>query len=136
MRKVLTIGLAIAIGAAAAAPAQAGGAAEPTTVERTIAQERGRHADLRLSRAALPQRGEATIVGRTILQERGRRADVQVLGASVERVSTPMAAAPRPLPGSGFDWGDAGVGAGATLAVLLLLGAAMLASRSRRVAHS
>jgi hypothetical protein len=45
--------------------------------------------------------------------------------------------APSTVAAPSFDWRDAGIGAGATFgATLLLTAAAMLATRSRRVAHS
>jgi len=72
-------------------------AAQPTPVERIIAQERGRHGDPRVFGPPQP--------------------------ASIQIVQEP----------GGFDWGDAGIGGAATLAlVLLVAGGAALRHESRR----
>jgi hypothetical protein len=70
-----------------------------------------------------------TPVERIVAQEQGRRGDPLVFGlqqpapASVQIVQRP----------GGFDWGDAGIGGAATLAlVLLVAGGAALRSDSRR----
>jgi hypothetical protein len=73
-----------------------------------------------------------TAAERIIAQERGRQGDPLVFGlpqqqpASVQIVQRP----------GGFDWGDAGIGGAATLAlVLLVAGGAALRHDSRQEAH-
>jgi hypothetical protein len=52
--------------------------------------------------------------------------------AAVPFVADVGSEAPTGAAGSGFDWGDAAIGAGGALGIIALLGAAGLAIRSRR----
>jgi hypothetical protein len=70
---------------------------------------------------------QPSTVERIVAQEQGRRGDPRIFGSSgpapVQIVQVP----------GGFDWGDAGIGGAATLAlVLLLAGGAALGRESRR----
>ena len=70
---------------------------------------------------------QPSTVDRIIAQEQGRRGDPRIFGSSgpapVQIVQVP----------GGFDWGDAGIGGAATLAlVLLVAGGAALSRESRR----
>jgi len=100
---------------------------EPSSIDRIVAQERGRAIDLRLSEPSPVQSGnraEPSTIDRIIAQEQGRAVD---LGIS-EPYRRPVLVVGA---GDGFDWADAGVGGAAVLA-LALLATAGLALRSGR----
>jgi hypothetical protein len=70
---------------------------------------------------------QPTPIERIIAQERGRHGDPRIFGLS-ERAPAQIVQVP-----DGFDWGDAGIGGAATLAlVLLMAGGAALRHESRR----
>ena len=70
---------------------------------------------------------QPSTVGRIIAQEQGRRGDPRIFDSS-----RPAPVQIVQVPG-GFDWGDAGIGGAATLAlVLLVAGGAALSRESRR----
>ncbi len=115
-----TIALVLAV-AALVAP----GALAQSPVQRINAQERARGHDPRVV-GTTPQ-AAATPVERIIAQERGRPGDSRIFGPS-----EPAPVQIVQVPG-GFDWGDAGIGGAATLAlVLLVAGGAALRHESRR----
>ena len=116
MRKILSIAVGLAIGAGAVAPARA----ESSPAERIIAQER--------ARSIVAQQSEPSPIERLIAQERARRADPRLAGTPVGPVQVVSRS-------SGFDWGDAGIAATATLAVSLLAlgGMTLRAARLNRV---
>jgi hypothetical protein len=119
MNKVLSIAVGLAIGATAVATAQAGS----SPAERIIAQERA-------TGVAVDQPVQSP-VERIVAQERARHVDPRLFGPSnlapIQVVS----------PAGGFDWGDAGVGATAMLALTLLAagGVTLRANALRQRAH-
>jgi len=70
-------------------------------------------------------------VERIIAQERGRHGDPRIFGSS-EPAPVQIVEVPR-----GFDWGDAGIGGAATLALVLLVagGAALRRGSPRQEVH-
>ena len=114
MRKSLIISLISLIAAVAVPAAQA----DPTLGERIVAQEKAKHVVL--------QPAPQTAIGQILAQERGRHADSRVFGPAE---SAPLLVA---SPADGFDVRDAGIGSAATLALALLVAAAVALRSSRR----
>jgi hypothetical protein len=114
MKRAITLLLAIAAIAVPAAPAQ-------SPVDRINAQERARGNDPRVvgvaSHAADP-------VAKILAQEQGRRLDPRIF-------STPVPV--EIVQSGGFHWGDAGVGAGTAVGLMLLALGTTLVVRSGRV---
>jgi hypothetical protein len=114
MRKSLIIAL-VAFAVSVIAPAAQ---ADPTLGERIIAQENAKDVVLRPA----PQ----TAVQRIVAQERGRHGDSRIFGSS------PTAPVLVAGPADRFDVRDAGIGGAATLALALLVAAAMAMRANRR----
>jgi hypothetical protein len=129
MRKSLIIALVALIVGVAAPAAQA----DPTLGERIIAQEKAKHVVIPyLSHGEGVVAGEdgipapLTAIEQILAQERGRHADSRVFGPAQ---SAPVLVAG---PADGFDVRDAGLGGAATLALALLVAAAVALRSSRR----
>ena len=89
---------------------------QPTPVDRIIAQERGRQADLGLFSLGLSAPTSSTLVSRP--------PDVSDAAQAAESVSFTQS--------SGFDWGDYAIGIGSGIGLTLILAAGLAVSWQRR----
>jgi hypothetical protein len=115
---VLVLGLA-----ALAAPAASASGTPPrlTPIQRIIAQEsRGGH----VARHAGDE--QLSPVERIMSRENARRNDPALIG------SGPVGTTVEIVEPDGFHWGDAGIGAAAIVAAMLVLAGATLLARTRR----
>lgn len=117
MKRTITLVLAVAALLAPSALAQ-------SAVQRIIAQERARSHDARVV-GATPQ-ATATPVQRIIAQEQARSHDPRLFGVPA---TTPI----QIVEPGGFRWGDAGIGAAVTVALMLLVLGTTLVVRHGRV---
>ena len=116
--------IALVLGLAALAAPAASAAGTPaglSPVQRIIAQEtRGGHV------AGPAGAKQLSPVGRIIAQESARRNDPALIG------SGPVGTTVEIVEPDGFHWGDAGIGAAAIVAAMLVLAGATLLARTRR----
>ena len=114
MSKALSIALGLLIAVMAVPAAQA----DPSAIDRLIAQE--------AAKGVVLEPAPRTAVQQIIAQERGRQSDARLFG--------PSRLAPVQIvgPPDGFDLGDAGIGGAAGLALALLAAAALAFRNSGR----
>lgn len=114
MSKALSIALGLLIAVMAVPAAQA----DPSAIDRLVAQE--------AAKGVVLEPAPRTAVQRIIAQERGRHSDSPLFG--------PSTLAPVQIvgPPDGFDLGDAGIGGAAGLALALLAAAALAFRNSNR----
>ncbi len=114
MSKALSIALGLLIAVMAVPAAQA----DPSAIDRLIAQE--------AAKGVVLEPAPRTAVQQIIAQERGRHSDARLFG--------PSTLAPVQIvgPPDGFDLGDAGIGGAAGLALALLAAAALAFRNSGR----
>jgi hypothetical protein len=145
MKRMVALVLAVAALGGPAAFAQ-------SPVQRIIAQEQARSRDA--SVVGLTSQAPATPVSRIIAQEQARSRDASVLGLTSQAPATPVQRimaqerARRNDPGlfgvptatpiqivepGGFHWGDAGIGAAAAVALMMLALGTTLVLRHGRV---
>jgi hypothetical protein len=124
------------------------GSTSPSPVQRIIEQEKGRHHDLRIfgtwaggipaSRNSLWVAQGPSPVDSIIRQEDSRRNDGRLFGGYAPGKAVPAVVPVIKVDSGGFDWGDAGIGSAAMLALVLLLagGAALWQTSRRQGAHT
>jgi hypothetical protein len=98
--------------ASAAYQSSAGAASELSPVDRIIAQERGRHADLGLFGTQSPSHATQGFS----------------LGVPVEYLAQPAPSS----GGNGFDWADWGIGIGSGVGIMLVLAGGLAGGMQRR----
>jgi hypothetical protein len=117
MNRMIAIALVVA---AVAAPTAFG----QSPIDRILAQERAHAHDPGIVQSAA--QADQNPVQRIIAQERARAHDPSLFGV-------PATTLVQTVEPGGFDWGDAGIGAGTAIGLMLLASATAMAVRHGRV---
>jgi len=123
---ITTAALVAACAAPSAAAAQSQDLRSPDTREAAATAEVQGYQDLRS-----PDTREAARPSETRQYSDLRSPDARDAGRPSVQVPTPVLEI-REVPGSGFDWGDAGIGAAGMLALFSIAGGLALATGGRR----